>query len=109
MPDIGLILDVFPWVGWSISGVFGLIFGSFLTFLFYRIKSGESWLWGASAKWSKCPQCKTRLRALDLIPVISWAMSGGQCRYCKKKISARYPLIEIITAIAFISFYVLYS
>lgn len=47
---------------------------------------------------SHCPGCNHNLKALDLIPVLSYVGLGGRCRYCKKSISLRYPLVEIITA-----------
>ena len=51
-----------------------------------------------SKKRSFCPDCKTTLKFLDLIPVLSWLALNGKCRYCKKKISFLYPLIELLTA-----------
>jgi prepilin signal peptidase PulO-like enzyme (type II secretory pathway) len=90
---------LYPWFGYGVIFLFGLIFGSFLTFAFYRIKTGEPWLWGKGAIRSKCPSCNSILKIRDLIPVLSWIMSRGRCRYCNKAISIRYPLIEIITAL----------
>ena len=105
MDDFWLYLEVFPWLGYCISGFFGLIFGSFLTFLFYRIQNNEPWLWGQGASRSKCPSCKINLGAIDLIPVLSWAISCGKCRHCKKGVPIRYPLIEIGTSIIFLLIY----
>ena len=53
-----------------------------------------------------CPKCKHALAWHDLIPVISWLMLGGRCRYCKKSISAQYPLVELALALVFVSSYV---
>ena len=50
---------------------------------------------------SMCPNCKHQLSMSDLIPVISWLLLGGRCRYCKKSISVQYPFVELITAILF--------
>ena len=102
MPDITLYFEMFPWLRYVITGFFGLIFGSFLTFLFYRIKNREPWLWGREAIRSKCPSCDHVLNARDLIPVVSWMLSKGRCRYCTNKVSIRYPLIEVASCIFFI-------
>lgn len=47
---------------------------------------------------SKCPKCHHRLDFVDLFPVLSYCFLGGKCRYCKKRISAEYPIIELLTA-----------
>lgn len=54
---------------------------------------------------SMCPDCGHELKARDLVPVLSWLSTGGKCRYCGKKISAQYPLVEIATALAFVVSY----
>ena len=102
MPDYSLVFETFPWLIYTVTGFFGLIFGSFFTFLFYRVKNKEPWLWGREATRSKCPSCGHGLHARDLIPVLSWAINKGHCRYCNAPISIRYPLIEIGTAIIFL-------
>lgn len=55
-----------------------------------------------------CPNCRHQLSALDLIPVFSWLMLKGRCRYCRKQISIQYPFIEIVTAFLFICSYLLW-
>lgn len=55
---------------------------------------------------SRCPKCKTKLGVPDLIPVISYLMLRGRCRYCNEKISVRYPVVEALTAALFLMFYV---
>jgi prepilin signal peptidase PulO-like enzyme (type II secretory pathway) len=55
---------------------------------------GESFLGGAPAR-SFCPECRTTLTTKDLIPVLSWVLSRGRCRYCDTKIPMRYPLFEL--------------
>jgi len=77
--------------------VLGLFFGSFLNVCILRIPAGE----GITFKRSHCPHCKTTLTAIDLLPVISYILLLGKCRYCKTKISARYMFVEILTAIIF--------
>lgn len=76
--------------------IFGLVLGSFANVLIYRIPGGKS----IAATPSACPSCGSRLRLLDLVPVISWLMLKGKCRYCKAAVSPRYPLVEILTAAA---------
>lgn len=58
---------------------------------------------------SQCQSCKTTLKTFDLIPVISYALLRATCRYCKKPISMRYPLVECLTAIMVTSLFVLYG
>jgi len=99
----------FPWVAYIIIGLLGLIFGSFFTFLFYRLKSGDAILVGEDAKRSKCPICAHTLTWCDLIPILSWCINKGHCRHCRAPISIRYPLIEIVTAIIFLLIYSIYQ
>ncbi len=54
---------------------------------------------------SMCPKCKHELSALDLIPVLSWLMLKGKCRYCRKPISSQYPIVELITGMIFVVSY----
>ncbi|OGE80373.1 MAG: hypothetical protein A2826_02865 [Candidatus Doudnabacteria bacterium RIFCSPHIGHO2_01_FULL_43_23] len=82
-----------------ISFVFGLIIGSFLNAVIYRLYKGKS-LGGFSA----CVHCKHRLFAKDLIPILSFFMLGAKCRYCKEKISWQYPIVELSTGIVFALF-----
>lgn len=55
---------------------------------------------------SMCPNCQHTLAVGDLIPVISWVMLGGKCRYCHKPISVQYPLVELVTALLFVGSYI---
>jgi prepilin signal peptidase PulO-like enzyme (type II secretory pathway) len=77
--------------------IFGLIVGSFLNCVIYRLETGESFLKGRSY----CPHCKHILSSKDLIPIFSFLILKGKCRYCKKKISLQYPLVELFTGILF--------
>src|SRR5207302_278673 len=54
---------------------------------------------------SACPQCKTRIRFYDNVPVLSWLVLGGRCRNCKTRISARYLIVEILTGAMFVACY----
>ena len=80
------------------AGVLGLIFGSFATALAHRLPRGES----VSTGRSKCPNCGYTIGALENIPVFSWLFLRGRCKNCGNKISARYPLIELTTALLFV-------
>ncbi|NTV90231.1 MAG: prepilin peptidase [Clostridiales bacterium] len=86
-----------------IEGIFifiiGLVFGSFLNVCIYRIPLEKSIVSPPSA----CTGCGARLTALDLVPVFSYIFLGGKCRHCKAKISIRYPLVELLTAIVLVS------
>lgn len=75
----------------------GLSVGSFLTLLSYRLVSGESIIIARS----KCVNCHTILKAINLIPIFSWTLSKGKCSKCGSKISWRYPLIEFVSGALF--------
>jgi leader peptidase (prepilin peptidase)/N-methyltransferase len=72
----------------------GLIIGSFLNVVAYRLPRGESLVHPRS----RCPGCGTQLRAIDNIPVVSWLVLRGRCHHCGAAVSARYPLVELTTA-----------
>lgn len=78
--------------------IFGLIVGSFLNCVIYRLEINKSALKGRSF----CPHCQHQLSWQDLIPVFSFLFLKGYCRYCHQKISLQYPLIEIATGILFV-------
>ena len=73
----------------------GAVFGSFLNCAAWRLSHGESVLRGRS----HCPDCGHVLGAGDLVPILSWLFLRGRCRYCGKKIPARYPLTEAVFAL----------
>ncbi|MBU1124668.1 MAG: prepilin peptidase, partial [Candidatus Omnitrophica bacterium] len=74
---------------------FGAIVGSFLNVCIHRMPLEESVVWPSS----HCPHCKKRIPAYDNIPFISYILLGGKCRLCTRKISLRYPLVELLTAL----------
>jgi len=78
--------------------IFGLVIGSFLNAVIYRLWEKKSFLKGRSF----CPHCKHTLSWKDLIPLLSFLFLRGKCRYCGKKISLQYPLVEILTGILFV-------
>ena len=79
----------------------GLAIGSFINALIYRLHKGKSWIRGRSI----CPSCKHTLAWYDLVPVLSFILLKGRCRYCRKKISLEYPLVELSTGIIFVLIY----
>jgi leader peptidase (prepilin peptidase)/N-methyltransferase len=78
-------------------GLVGLAIGSFLNVVAYRVPAGRSVVRPASA----CPACGHTIRPRDNLPVLSWFLLGGRCRDCGASISARYPLVEGLTALLF--------
>ncbi len=78
-------------------GLIGLVIGSFLNVVIWRVPRGESIVSPPSA----CPKCGQEIRPYDNIPVVSWLVLRGRCRDCGNPISARYPLVEIGTALLF--------
>ncbi|MDP2926679.1 MAG: prepilin peptidase [bacterium] len=78
--------------------VFGLIIGSFLNSLIYRLETSQNFVLGRSF----CPACHHVLGLKDLFPVLSFIFLKGKCRYCQKPISLQYPLVELATAIVFV-------
>jgi len=81
-----------------VAGVFGLVVGSFVNVVAYRIPRGESVVYPGSA----CPHCEHPLAWRDNIPVLGWLALGGRCRYCRQRISVRYTLVEAATAAFFV-------
>ncbi|HEX5960889.1 MAG TPA: A24 family peptidase [Rhodanobacteraceae bacterium] len=101
------------------AGVLGLIVGSFLNVVILRLPARMEWFWKRDARemlelaasdapappdlvrqGSHCPHCRHPLAAWDNIPLLSWLLLRGRCRYCKAPISKQYPLVELITGIA---------
>ena len=82
--------------------IFGSIVGSFLNVCIHRMPKGESIVWPRS----HCPKCQKRIPGYDNIPFISFLLLGGRCRFCKEKISLRYPLVELLTALLMVALFV---
>jgi leader peptidase (prepilin peptidase)/N-methyltransferase len=80
-----------------VAAALGACVGSFLNVVAWRVPRGESVLWPPS----HCPSCDAHLGARDLVPVVSWLTLRGRCRYCGAPVSARYPLVELSTALVF--------
>jgi leader peptidase (prepilin peptidase)/N-methyltransferase len=81
----------------SVCAVLGLLVGSFLNVVVWRVPRGES----VVRPPSHCPSCDTPIRPRDNVPVVSWLLLRGRCRDCSAPISPRYPLVEIGTAATF--------
>ena len=78
--------------------ILGACVGSFLNVVSLRLPKKKSSIFPRSS----CNTCNKKLNPIDLIPIISWLYLKGKCRYCNTKLSLRYPLIELITAILFV-------
>ena len=81
----------------TVSFVGGLVIGSFLNVVIYRVPAGLS----VVSPPSSCPSCGSPVRSFDNIPVISWLLLRGRCRACRVAISMRYPAIELLTGVVF--------
>jgi leader peptidase (prepilin peptidase) / N-methyltransferase len=79
----------------TFAGVFGAMIGSFLNVVVYRLPRRESLVRPAS----HCPSCGAGVKSYDNVPVLSWLLLRGRCRSCSSAISARYPLVEALTAL----------
>ncbi len=91
-------------IGILVFFVLGLIFGSFLNSLLFRFYYNLS-LWERSF----CPECKKILKIKDLIPLFSFFMLKGRCRFCRQKISNQYWLVELATGFLFALFFIKYQ
>ena len=83
----------------------GLVLGSFSTALAYRVPRKVKW----GAERSACPSCNHVLGVLDLVPFFSWCVFFGKCRHCSTKISFRYPLTELTSAVMCLGIYAVFG
>ena len=81
--------------------IFGIMIGSFLNVVIYRIPKGESIVFPAS----KCQSCQTPLKWYHNIPLFSWIVLGGKCAFCQERISVQYPIVELLTGVIFVALY----
>ena len=84
---------------WVLVALLGLVFGSFLNVVIWRLPRGQS----IATPPSHCPRCKKTIAPYDNIPVLSFLLLGGRCRHCRKRISIRYPLVEALTGALFVA------
>jgi leader peptidase (prepilin peptidase)/N-methyltransferase len=89
----------------AIVAFLGLAIGSFLNVVIHRLPRGGSLI----SPGSRCPSCGYALGALDNIPVVSYLALGGRCRKCRTPISARYPIVELVTALLFVAHYFVFG
>jgi leader peptidase (prepilin peptidase)/N-methyltransferase len=80
-----------------LSGILGLVVGSFVNVVIWRVPRKESIVVPAS----HCPSCDAPIAPYDNIPIISWLVLRGRCRHCDVHISARYPAVELLTGLLF--------
>lgn len=85
--------------------ILGAAFGSFANVLITRLPKDEPWIYSRS----QCPNCKQQLQTADLIPIISFMLLRGKCRYCRKSIGWRYELCEIAAVLIFIITFKIYG
>ena len=78
------------------AGLLGLVIGSFLNVVIYRVPAGISLM-----RESRCPSCDAPVRPWQNVPVVSWLVLRGRCASCGARISPRYPLVELATGLAF--------
>lgn len=83
----------------AFAAVTGLAVGSFLNVVVWRLPRGES----LNHPGSHCPGCGHAVRPRDNVPVLSWLLLRGRCRDCAKAISARYPLLEAVSALLWVA------
>jgi leader peptidase (prepilin peptidase)/N-methyltransferase len=81
--------------------VFGLIIGSFCNVVIYRLPQGKSIVRPAS----RCRSCDSFIRPWDNIPLLSYALLKGRCRFCKEPISLRYPAVESLSGVLYVLLY----
>ncbi len=90
VPEIAVFMFI-------VAGLLGLIIGSFLNVVIYRVPAGIS-----LNRRSQCPSCEAPVRPWQNVPVLSWLALRGKCGSCGTPISARYPLVELATGVAFV-------
>ncbi len=89
----------------TIIFIFGLIIGSFLNVVGFRLPNNMSII----NPPSHCPKCNNKIKWYDLIPVLSFIILGGKCRKCKFNISIIYPIFELVTGVLFVYSYLLFG
>lgn len=84
-----------PAWSWAFGFLLGAIIGSFLNVVIYRVPRGKSL---SNPPHSFCPRCGHSLGPADLVPLLSWLVQRGKCRYCRAPVAARYFLVELLNA-----------
>ena len=110
MDDLLLLLRTYPLLLIAVFGITGACVGSFLNVVIHRLPAILAYRWqtaetsdappdGLITPRSRCPHCHTTIKAIHSIPIVSFLLIRGRCRYCEHPVSWRYPLVEFITAI----------
>lgn len=86
--------------------IFGLVIGSFLNVCIYRVPRK---LKVNNPRRSFCTSCNAQLHWYENVPVFAWLIQRGRCRHCQAPISGRYPLVELLSALAMVASYVYYG
>jgi len=115
------VFELFPWFGLAVAGIYGMLIGSFLNVVIYRVPARMQWQWRRDCREmlgvpavdepepanimgrSRCPNCSHKIAWFENIPVISWAVLRGRCRGCAAPISFQYPLVELLTGALFLA------
>jgi leader peptidase (prepilin peptidase) / N-methyltransferase len=92
------------WIISAFTFAFGCCIGSFLNVVIYRLPREKSLVTPGSA----CPGCNQPIRFYDNIPLVSWLLLRGKCRYCGTRISPRYFIVELLTGLVFLGLYLVY-
>jgi len=89
-----------PWFGYALTfaGLFGLVIGSFLNVVIYRVPAGVP-----LTRASQCPACDAPVKPWQNVPVVSWLVLRAKCAACGAGISGRYPLVELATGLTFVA------
>ena len=90
---------MYEWSLYLAVGTLGALIGSFLNVCIFRLPRGESIAWPGS----HCPSCAHPIGFYDNIPLLSYLRLGGRCRACRTPISMRYPLVEAINALGYLT------
>lgn len=85
--------------------LYGIVFGSFLNVLIYRLPLKEN----IATEHSHCMTCGEKIQWYDLIPLVSYIILGGKCRHCKAKISPQYPIIEATNGVMYVIIFLVHG
>lgn len=91
-------LNLFTAFIYAMVFLYGIVIGSFLNVCIYRIPKKEN----IATERSHCMKCGAKLQWYDLVPLLSWLLLKGKCRYCGTRISIQYPLIELINGVGYV-------
>ncbi len=99
-------MSIFPLLVTGITiFLIGLVIGSFSNVCIYRLPRNESVIFPAS----HCPACNQSIKWYDNIPLLSYLLLKGKCRYCQSRISAQYPLVEFLTGFIYLALFLFYG